>query len=83
MTRLILALALILPLAGCAGSTVNSAWLDADAARIESIGVEYVEYVNNDGNLSEPEKATRRRGVEIWRADNAEHRSATQAAGGL
>ena len=83
LARLILAAALAPALAGCAANTVPAAWLDADSARIESIGTEYVAYVNADADLSEPEKATRRRSVEIWRADNAEHRSATNAAGGM
>ena len=82
LARLILAAALA-PLAGCAANTVPAAWLDADSARIESIGTEYVAYVNADADLSEPEKATRRRSVEVWRIDNAENRSATNAAGGL
>lgn len=74
---------LMLPLlAGCAGNTVPAAWLDSDKQRLETVGVEYVEYVNRDDNLSEPEKATRRRSVELWRMENEEHRSATNAAGG-
>ena len=83
LARLILAAALAPALAGCTAGTVPAAWLDADSARIESIGNEYVEYVNADADLSEPEKATRRRSVEVWRIDNAENRSATNAAGGL
>lgn len=79
--RALIALCLVFAAAGCAANTVPSAWLDADAGRIESVGVEYVEYVNADAKLTEPQKATRRRTVELWRADNAEHRAAIGAAG--
>lgn len=76
-----LALAAVL-LCGCAGNQVPAAWLDSDTQRLNTIGVEWQKYVENDPARDAAEKATAARSIEIWRAENEEHRSAVQAAGG-
>lgn len=68
LRRLVLASMLLLSTAGCGAGcgSVDKAFRNAVDANWEVIRPEYVAYVTSDPGLTEPEKATKLRTVELF-----------------
>ena len=62
MRRIVLLLVLAVALLGCAGP--NKVWLAGLKGQVDVIAPEYLQYVTDDPNLSETEKAIRHKSVE-------------------